>query len=225
MGSLTTHQHLLLMALLLFGSLTPSISRAGDVTVPFVGCPREFGTGATPAPAGRPSVAVSLPPNEAQELAFYGLDGGGGTLAPKGWSCVASMGTAGLTFIVTPQLIGDSPSGISGPGLIQVTFDGGTGSGFTEIQDYLRKMYPSAGHEKTGHDKLVYLNDHLVTFETPPNAQGLGTSELLLPSALPVYGYLQYDASGDSSLTLVQLRLPKKLNWLTKAILEVPAIK
>jgi hypothetical protein len=221
----------------------PTPSEADEVTVPFVGCATLGMAGDTPAPADGAPEVVPLGPSVARQLAFYAPESGGGILAPKNWHCVEYSGTSGSRLVVTPDPVAHTDEGIAGPAVVLRTYTGGTGPGSRGILDYMAKLYPKEVHQwvdnstKEGeaeaedshydfspytNDKLTYLKDHLVLFMTPPNTFGLGTSEDLKPSSLPIYGYVKYDESGDTSLVVVEVRLPAKLIELKTAIIGLP---
>src|SRR6266568_3669075 len=72
--------------------------------VPFVACRSDGQTGPVEAPMGKSKV-LPLSARTAQQLAYYQTKNGFGVLAPRGWYCFGTYGSAGDTLYVSPQPI------------------------------------------------------------------------------------------------------------------------
>ena len=75
-------------------------SQAAAVQVPFVGCKSGGQVGPQDAPTGR-SETVDLAPALARNLAFYRDSFDWGILAPRGWHCFGTYGSAAANLYVT----------------------------------------------------------------------------------------------------------------------------
>jgi hypothetical protein len=199
------------------------------VTVPFVGCASDGMAGPNPAPSGK-SVAVAIPAAMAQRLAYYEAEGGLGVLAPRGWNCFLIYGSSGSDLFVTPDsidtkgLFSDSWKGFSGQA-IQLSFDNGGTSGRFEVAKVIARVFPeyktfaqgviAEGIEPASDfpfgpypsDKLTYRGKNIVEFETPANAQGLGTDSRLQMNEGPIDG-VAIIGGADPDLTMLSARVP-----------------
>lgn len=207
-------------------STTPP-AEAATVSVPFVGCASDGQTGPHKAPSGK-SLAVSIPAALAERLAYYKAKYGIGVLAPRGWHCFSTYGSSGENLFVSPDPV-DSQlwlslkwQGFTGPAVQISVFDGGT-SGRFEVAKVVAKVLPAyktfaqkviaEGLEPASHfpfgpypdDKLTYRGNNTVEFETPGNAQGLGTDSRLLMNASPIDG-VAIIGGKDTDLTLLTAR-------------------
>ncbi len=71
--------------------------------------------------------------------------------------------------------------------------------GIEPASDFPFGPYPS--------DKLTYRGNNIVEFETPPNAQGLGTDSRLQANASPIKG-VAIIAGADTDLVQLSARVP-----------------
>ncbi len=180
------------------------------VTVPFVGCASDGQAGPQAAPKGQ-SLAVAIPAAMAQRLAYYKSGYGPGVLAPRGWNCFSNYGSDGSNLFVSPDPINTSDlssmdwKGFTGQVIEVSEMDGGT-SGRFEVAKVIARVFPAyktfaqnviaEGLEPASDfpfgpypsDKLTYRGKNIVEFETPADAQGLGTDSRLQANASPIDG-------------------------------------
>jgi hypothetical protein len=210
-------------------STVPGAKSTAAVTVPFVGCPSDGQTGPIKAPSGK-SLPVTIPTADAKRLAYYKAEEGFGVLAPRGWNCFSTYGSNGASIFVSPDPIDAATllsldwKGFAGPAIQISVSDGGT-SGRFEVAKVIARVFPAykafaqkviaEGIEPASDfpfgpypgDKLTYLSKSVVEFETPANAQGLGTASLLLMNASPIDGVVIVSGV-DTNLTLLSARVP-----------------
>jgi hypothetical protein len=202
-------------------------AQSAAVTVPFVGCASDGQVGPQAAPSGK-SLAVAIPAGMAQRLAYYKAEYGIGVLAPRGWNCFSTYGSNGANLFVSPDPI-DSKAlfsldwkGFTGQVVEVSDLDGGT-SGRFEVAKVIARVFPAykafaqsviaEGIEPAGDfpfgpypsDKLTYRARNIVEFETPANAQGLGTDSRLQMNASPIDG-VAIVSGADTDLTLLSAR-------------------
>lgn len=217
-------------------------SRAGATTlVPFVGCKSDGQVGPLDAPDGRPE-AVDLPAAFAKRLAFYKAEQGWGVLAPRGWYCFSTYGSAAANLYVSPdpidsaELVSDEWTGFSGD-IVQISYEYGDTSGRFGVADTIARVFPAymsfvrgviaediepASSFPSGpypHDKLRYLNRYTLEFETPAHEKGLGTFYGVRSNADPIFGVAAL-TGGAPDLVLVAMRLSERDRDLMRSILE-----
>jgi len=205
-------------------------AQTAAVTVPFVGCASDGQTGPLKAPVGK-SVAVGIPGASAQRLAYYKAEHSPGVLAPRGWHCFSTYGSNGASIFVSPDPI-DSKAvfaedwkGFPGQ-VIELSFDSGGTSGRFEVAEIIARVFPAykAFAEKViaeglqpasdfpfgpyPSDKLTYRGKDIVEFETPANAQGLGTDSRLQMNSSPIDGVVVISGA-DTNLTHLSARVPE----------------
>jgi hypothetical protein len=212
------------------------------IHVPFVGCPSDGQVGPLPAPKLE-NESVVLDAGVAQRLAYYKAENGIGILAPRGWHCFSTYGSGGENLYATPEPINPADlfstnwKGFSGQA-IQVSFlDGGTSGrfgvakliarvfpahmGFTH--DVIREGIEPASSFPSGpyrRDKLRYLSDRSVEFETPANETGLGTDSRLAHNDSPIFGAAVLIGEEEPSVILVSARLSPDNSNLIQPILR-----
>jgi hypothetical protein len=208
-------------------SATPTQSTT--VTVPFVGCASDGQVGPLKAPVGKRKV-VAIPAAIAQRLAYYKAEYGPGALAPRGWNCFSIYGSDGSNLYVTPDPIDTTVlssldwKGFTGQVVAVSDLDGGT-SGRFEVAKIIARVFPAykafaqsviaEGLEPASDfpfgpypsDKLTYRAKNIVEFETPANAQGLGTDSRLQMNASPIDG-VAIVSGADTNVTLLSARVP-----------------
>ncbi|MGB8028414.1 MAG: hypothetical protein WCF30_02010 [Terracidiphilus sp.] len=208
----------------LAASQTPSTG----VTVPFVGCASDGMAGPQPAPSGQ-SLPVAIPAAMAQRLAYYKAEYGPGALAPRGWNCFSSYGSDGSNLFVSPDPINTGAlssvdwKGFTGQVIEVSEMDGGT-SGRFEVAKVIARVFPAyktfaqnviaEGIEPASDfpfgpypsDKLTYRGTNIVEFETPANAQGLGTDSQLQMNASAIDG-VAIIAGADTDLVQLSARV------------------
>jgi hypothetical protein len=202
------------------------------VMVPFVGCASDGQGGPQKAPTGK-SKAIWIPTRLAElneRLAYYKAKYSAGVLAPRGWHCFSTYGSNGASLFVSPDPMGSKTllsldwKGFSGPA-VQISVSSGGTSGRFEVAKVIARVFPeykafaqnviAEGIEPASDfpfgpypsDKLTYRSKNVVEFETPANAQGLGTDSRLQMNASPIYG-VAIISGKDTDLTLVTARLP-----------------
>jgi hypothetical protein len=222
---------------------TPPAPQNSNVQVPFVGCKSDGQVGPVSAPAGK-SKTVQIAAELAEQLAFYKAKNGSGVLAPRGWYCFGQYGSNGSDLYVAPQPIDEklvfTPnwSGFSGPA-VQVINENGETSGRFEVAQIIARVFPAhvafvsvvikagvgpASSFPSGpypQDQLTYRNNEIVEYQTPANAEGLGTQSKLQKNSSPIVGVeILTGASSKLSLSSLATRLPPNLTNLTPAIVQ-----
>jgi hypothetical protein len=216
-----------------------AVARAAE-QVPFVGCAGDGQTGPVAAPKGAPK-SVALEAAAARQLAFYQAPDSFGVLAPRGWKCFYVYGSSGASLAVAPSGALQDPTGapLAGPAVVATLDIGGT-SGRFAVAKYAARLFPrvapafiarviAEGVEPKADfpsgpypaDKTTYKNARLVEFVTPANADGLGTSDRLQKSALPIAGMAKLEDTPDGpNFFLVTVRLPANQASLAPAIVS-----
>jgi hypothetical protein len=70
-------------------------------------------------------------------------------------------------------------------------------------------------------DKLTYKSKEIVEYQTPANAEGLGTNSRLKRNDYPISGVaILSGPSSEPALSLLSARLPSNLTTLTAAIIQ-----
>ena len=199
------------------------------VTVPFVGCASDGQAGPQAAPTGQ-SLAVQIPAALAHRLAYYKSEYGPGALAPRGWNCFSTYGSDGANLFVSPDPINTTGlssmdwKGFTGLVIEVSEMDGGT-SGRFQVAKVIARVFPAhktfaqnviaEGIEPASDfpfgpypgDKLTYRGKNIVEFETPANAQGLGTNSRLQANASPIDG-VAIIGGADTDLIQLSARVP-----------------
>ena len=212
-----------------------------QVTVPFVGCEAQGQLEDFNAPTGTPR-AVAISSQNAQKLAYYEAAIGLGVLAPRGWHCRGSSGSAGDALWLSPDPINShvpGSSGFAGPA-IEIYHTLSAASGRYSVAEILARVFPEykvqaaavlAGIEQAvpsgphPEDALTYRSKSVVEFRTAPQSEGLGTHlTRLRKSSLPVSGaVIMLDKSIGEELPdilLLAIRLPPALQQLTPVIVR-----
>ena len=220
-------------------TLATSIPRSG--IVPFVGCPQDGQSGPSPAPSGPPH-QTQISADAAQRLAFYSGDGQRGVLAPRGWRCFGVYGSDGAQLYVTPDAIvsvmADTWPAGAGPA-IEVAWSAGDTSGRFTVAQAIMRMFPShsafaqgviaEGAEPASQfpagpfatDKLVRVSDTVVEYETPADAQGVGTtfSRLTASPSGPIGGAAAL-VGATPNLAFLAIRLTPDTQSLSRPIIQ-----
>jgi hypothetical protein len=228
-----------ILALAIFFATSHASLSAPLARVPFVGCPSDGQVGPAPGPHGQ-ARELPIDAHEAAQLAYYSGQYGDAALAPRGWHCLELMGSNGGMLFVTPETINANAffhgtwKGIAGPGVTVMTRLGDT-SGRFDVASVAARVFPKARGfvdkviaEKIEPasefpagpfpaDRLVYVADTLVRFETAPNGKGLGTEAWLLPTDSPIHGFAQL-VGDNPNLLLLAVRLPHGEDALTETI-------
>lgn len=213
----------------------------GNTSVPFTGCRSDGQTGPHEAP-GASSVQTQLDRTAAGRLTLYKAEYGAAVLAPRGWFCFGTYGSAGATLYVTTEpltsavVIDSKWEGIKGSGVEAVTRRGDT-SGRFEVARVVARIFPeqrsyvekviAEGIEPASHfpigpfpsDHLTAISNRIVEFVTPPQTQGLGSFNNMRPTSDSISGVaiLKGDGPGISMMTL---RLPQDSNDLAPILMR-----
>jgi hypothetical protein len=217
-------------------TLTP----AATVQVPFVGCASDGQVGPLKAPTGQ-SKAFAITGSSAQRLAYYKAKNGVGVLAPRGWNCFSTYGSNGSNLFVSPDPIDSNAifssnwKGFSGP-VIEASIVSGVTSGRFQVAQVIARVFPAyvafvrnviaeglepASSFPSGpypRDKLTYHGKNIVEFETPANAEGLGTNSDLQIGASPIDGAAVISGE-DTDLVLLSARMPDSDRDLIQTII------
>lgn len=185
----------------------PNIKR---VRLPFVGCPSDGQMGPLKAPMGQSALA-SISAEVASRLAYYKADDGPGVLAPRGWHCFLAYGSSGETLYVSQDPIDTKGvflsdwKGLNGD-VVQASISYGGTSGRFQVAKIVARVFPeykafvgdviAEGIETAAdfpvgpypNDKLRYISNRVVEFETPAESEGLGTDSRLQKSRYPIRG-------------------------------------
>jgi hypothetical protein len=224
-------------------STVPPAKSTAFVTVPFVGCASDGQAGPQKAPVGK-NKAIAIPAGLtelAERLAYYKAEYSPGVLAPRGWNCFLIYGSGGSDLFVTPdsidskELFSDDWKGFPGQG-VQLSFDNGGTSGRFEVAKVIARVFPeyktfaqgviAEGIEPASDfpfgpypsDKLTYRAKNIVEFETPANAQGLGTDSRLQMNESPIYG-VAIISGADTDLVQLSARVPANDSDLVPAMI------
>jgi hypothetical protein len=220
---------------------TPSAGRVTKGTrVTFVGCASDGQMGPRAAPKGD-YLTVTVDGVHAKQLAYYKAEYGFGVLAPRGWHCFSTYGSNGSSLYVSPNpidgkaLFSTDWKGLTGE-MIQLSVEEGGTSGRFGVAKVIARVFPAyiafvqnvikEGFEPAAafplgpysNDKLRYLSDRALEYETPPNAKGLGTDTLLQSNGMPIRGAAILIGE-EPSLVYLSTRLSDKNRDLTRNII------
>lgn len=192
------------------------------------------------APAGA-NVALPIPADAAQRLAYYKAFIGPAVLGPRAWYCFGTYGSAGVSLYLSPSpidakaLFSTDGHGFTGPAIQISLSDGGT-SGRFEVARVIARVFPvhrafadqviAEGFGDPGcfpfgpwpADKLTYKSDDIVEYETPANTDGLGTDSRLTKNASPIRG-VAIVTGPETALVHLSLRLPESMTALVPVII------
>jgi hypothetical protein len=166
----------------------------GQVRVPLVGCKSDGQVGLLEAPESG-TISVSISRKSAQTLAYYKAASGVGVLAPRGWHCFGTYGSAIDTLSVSAEPINASGR-VSGTkdlngSAVQLRYISGDGPGSISVAEIIARVFPAyrsrAVHAVSGVVILV------------GQAQDLLHLSLRLPAAMAQYSsaiikQLEFDA-------------------------------
>jgi hypothetical protein len=238
-------------------TLTPPLSRAQlvEAEVPAVGCPMDGQQGPQEAPKLAKTIRVVVPPGMQSTLALYSGDDdtASGVLAPRGWDCFGTYGSSGVTLYVVPRRLGGAILGRadkikSGLVVIRSLATGGTSGRFTvahvsaRIFPRIRAFVDDVRNEGINspkdyvfapwpRDRLDRLSDFVVSYVTPPHAEGLGTAVGPRPGAESIAGLAflsDWEGKDDGpNLIGVAIRLDARDQRLSAGIIaaQIAAMK
>lgn len=220
---------------------SPAQSKPPVPTVPFIGCKSDGQVGPLDAPMGQ-AKAVRIAPDLAAHLAYYRAENGPGVIAPRGWHCFGAYGSNGSSLFVSPQPItselvfSDNWKGFDGP-VVQLSVSLGDTSGRFEVAKIIARVFPvyksfasrviaeNLEHSSSfpfgpyPKDHLSYKSNRVVEYETPPNAEGLGTNSRLQKNSNPITGVAILEGA-DTNLIHLSTRLPPDLASTPAAIIQ-----
>jgi uncharacterized protein YecT (DUF1311 family) len=207
-----------------------------EADIPAIGCPLDGQAGPQDTPTLPKTMRVVVPEGMASALAYYSaFEGmGAGVLAPKGWDCFGTYGSAGSTLYVLPRKLGDPiidrPKKVKdGPAVISNGFTSDT-SGRVPVAQISARIFPLArtfvervrdqGKDDLkdyvfspwATDRLNYLSDFAVSYVTPPGADGLGTTFGPAPGKEAISGLVFLNNIGNGyapALERLAVRLEK----------------
>jgi hypothetical protein len=213
-----------------------------QITVPFVGCAEKGQLDDFKAPTGTPH-AAAISRQNAQKLAYYKAAIGPGVLAPRGWYCLASYGSAGDALRLSPDPIKSHLPGssrVAGPA-IEIYHDSSAAYGMYSVAEILARVFPEYKDQAATvlalikepvpsgpypEDALTYRSKSVVEFIAPPQSEGLGTYlTRLRKSSLPVSGaVIMLNKSVGSEelpdILFLAIRLPPALQHLPPWIIR-----
>lgn len=212
-------------------------AQARRVSVPFVGCKSYGQSAVSDAPNGE-NLDVPIAADAARQLAYYKTSRGVSVLAPRGWYCLAQSGSGGEELYVSPapEVFSANWRGFAGPA-IEAELISGENSGRYDIAKMIARVFPVRralalsiieGVElelPTGpypSDRLTYKSSEIVEYDTPAQADGLGTESRLLKNGMPISGVVVLIGQQPGLLHVLHLsaRLPAGLAALTPVIIQ-----
>jgi hypothetical protein len=188
------------------------------------------------------SKSVAVKPTDAHNLAYYRSAQGIGILAPRGWECFGTYGSAGDTLYVSPNPIDTHNIFSSGRGkfasaVIQVSRRFGDTSGRFSVAEIIARVFPAYKQYVTGvmqdfdqppdsfhfgpypADTLHYKSERVVEYRTPARSEGLGTYSWLEKNETAIHGVaMLIGPTSTPDLLLLAVRLPLDRQGLTPAI-------
>ena len=245
MKTLQSHLSFALSSLILFLFVAPPSSSSQPsptpptADVPFVGCKSDGQMGPMKAPTGK-SKTLPIPAANAERLAYFQGYNGISVLAPRGWYCFSTYGSNGESLFVSSepinatQLLSSDWKGFTNP-VIQLSVSVGDTSGRFEVARFIARVFPAhkdfvenviaEGIEPNEsfpsgvypNDKLTYLTNEMVEYQTPANADGLGTSSRLLKTSAPISG-VAILLGEETDLLHLSIRLPAYMQDLAPII-------
>jgi len=222
-------------------SVTPRKIRS---RVPFVGCASDGQLGPQPAPDGG-SLLLPIPASAARQLAYYKMADGLSVLGPRGWHCFGAYGSDGEFLYVSSRPIArddifTDEHRFAGTAIEIFDEYGGT-SGRFGVAKIIARVFPAyreftekviredgdiepASEFPFGPfpgDKLVYRSDELVEYETPPQTEGLGTTEKLEKNSEAIRGLeMLIGEMPEPDLISLAVRLPRDRAGLAPIIIQ-----
>jgi hypothetical protein len=211
----------------------------GQVRVPLVGCKSDGQTGPLEAPESG-TISVSISRKSAQTLAYYKAASGVGVLAPRGWYCFGTYGSAIDTLSVSAEPINASgrfsgTKDLNGSA-VQLRYISGDGSGSISVAEIIARVFPAyrslAVHVMNGfdvpdrdrifgpypNDILTYKSAKVVEFTTPARVDGLGT--LLLSKNNSAISGVVILVGQAQDLMHLSLRLPAAMAQYSSSIIK-----
>lgn len=212
--------------------------------VPFVGCRSDGQTGPLAVPTAAAEM-VQIDASAARRLAYYKAQDAPGVLAPRGWYCFGTYGSAGSSLFVAPQpirrddLFSPNWRGLTEPAIEVAYIYSGT-SGRFEVARIIARLFPAQKafaqrvireERELGvpgddfvfgpypRDRLTFLTDRIVEYQTPPYCEGLGTDSRLQQNDASIDGVAILQGK-TPDLLLLNVRLPPGMNDLTAYVIR-----
>jgi hypothetical protein len=208
--------------------------------VAVVACPSDGQLGPTP-PAVGGAGTPTLPVSAARRLAYY-VTAEMAVLAPRGWNCFGLSGSSGSSIVVTPEPYSPDEAmrgrlRIGGPG-VQLSLSLAGTSGRFKVAEVIARLFPDkvgfvqaviderivpASRFPLGpypHDRVERRSPLEVEFETPANADGMGTRSFLVKGRLPVQGVAILAEGDEPDLLQLFVRLPDDMRALGPILVD-----
>ncbi len=211
-------------------------------TIPFVGCSADGQLGPMEPPRGQPLV-VSLSQGPSGAIAYYKGEQSPGVFAPARWHCRVWYGSSGSTILVTPLPVDTThffPPKVTGPAVEMALRFGGT-SGRFAVASYGSRLFPQVlakfiervknegltpdsefSPHRFGADSVTSVDSFVSAFTTPPNVDGLGTSNFLAVSGDATRGIAVVTQDlWEPDLSILRVRLGGTMRKIEAAVLQL----
>jgi hypothetical protein len=226
------------LLIIIAGSLGLNGQQAA-VAVPFVGC-ETVGQVHMEAPKGTTSPSISISPGVAAKLAYYKSSNGLGILAPRGWSCLGTIGSGGDQLLVTSSLdrakyFSNAWDGFHGQ-VVQLVRSFGDTSGRLSVAEIIMRIFPShrAFAEDVARmfpdqkfpaepypgDTLIRKSGTVVEYTTPALTDGLGTYRGLRKNSGSINGVAILIEQATPDVVLLSMRLSADFADATSTIMH-----
>ena len=164
-----------------------NILRLENISIPAVPCLTTTMTLEAELPSLPQTVAVRIPPQLSNRLAYYKAGIGSGALGPRGWACHAHLGSNGSRLILAPTGAAfQSDKQHDGP-LIARSFALGETSGRYEVARVAAHLFPIIADfveevrnggadirsDPPPGDTYFHLSQTVAAFRTNPNEDGI----------------------------------------------------
>jgi hypothetical protein len=207
---------------------------------PFASCASD-GQQGLKAPLDQPQDAIIPDVPTSSGLVLYQAWGTPAVLGPRGWYCAGLEGSNGGTLILAPERYQPSDfmfrRKVVEGSAIEINFSFGGTSGRFTVAKTAARLFPRATTfvqslidnglidksklpTKTfPNDSLIYLDDFIVEYITPPHSDGEGTRGFLRKNANEISGVVIMDPAGDHDLVTLAIRLPASQSHLVSLIM------
>lgn len=215
---------------------------AGRVMIPFVGCPVTGQIESDAPPNGMRPTPPHVAPAVARQLAFYSdRNGERATLAPRGWHCLALIGSSSHTLYVQPEPFPNSADVHPSFGLVTTSMLGSTIGRYRvadliaryflptyrSFLDYVQSNNPDVPetyvYKPFPGDRVTYRSKSELAFTTAPGQEGLGTLAGLKAGAAPIQGIVRLHQEQGSPVVdvgITAVRLPSAAKHLQSLLLS-----
>jgi hypothetical protein len=210
---------------------TPTSPATIEASLPLVSCPTSYGvppSASAPLPS---NIAISVPSDLANQLAFYSDQGGIMELiAPRGWDCSALVGADGSSTVKVFPPGEQAPTESAFSAQQQEAIVGSQTSaclGCRELQacplfsdaaaDYLNDYHMNCSEARPAEETIYQINSGIIGFEDPPDVAGDGN-----PSGgpYPANGVMTYYSGNEDGSWLDTCTLPNSEHALCTVALN-----